>query len=67
MKWNFAFKDLCDKNMPRKLKGNSYRVAVRPYVVRGGVLATSQECSHPENEGGGDEDVAIDVWVYQDK
>lgn len=28
-------------------------------------MLANQELSHSKDEGGGDEDVAMDVWVYQ--
>ncbi|KAF3660781.1 putative 39S ribosomal protein L46, mitochondrial-like isoform X2 [Capsicum annuum] len=62
MKWKLASGVLCDRKVPPKLKGKFYRVAVRPAMLYGAECWPVKN-SHSKIEGGGNADVALDVWA----
>ncbi|KAF3625884.1 hypothetical protein FXO37_30633 [Capsicum annuum] len=64
MKWRLASEILCDKKVPPKLKKKSSTKwwLDRLYCMGWGVGLLRSP--HPEDEGGGDENASVDVWVY---
>nr|GEU91894.1 hypothetical protein [Tanacetum cinerariifolium] len=79
LKWRAVTRDLCDRNVPLKLKGKFYRVAIRPAMLYGSecwpitkALANSMELSELRMISGvyhqQDEGRTIEmVWACQEK
>lgn len=55
---------LCDKKVPSKFKDMFYKMVIRPTLLDVAKY-TDQKFSHSENASGREEDVMIDMLVYQ--
>lgn len=61
--WKLISCVLCDKYVSPSLKGEFYKVMIKPNMFVWDRILTGQELVHAKDESSENVDVEIDVWV----